>query len=155
MEAIYVKHGSQKGKPADGEPQGGPTPNVLPLTLDPRGPGIYPVRVVLSSEQDIRVVDAEFTVAKLAQQAELEFECPARQQIVQEVPLVNSSDKPLNVKAVCTGDSFSGPREITVPSNSTASYKLAFTAPWTGEYTGTLELSIASIFKKNKKTNAD
>ena len=144
VEAIYVKHGSQKGKPADGEPQGGPTPNVLPLTLDPRGPGIYPVRVVLSSEQDIRVVDAEFTVAKLAQQAELEFECPARQQIVQEVPMVNSSDKPLNVKAVCTGDSFSGPREITVPSNSTASYKLAFKAPWTGEYTGTLELSIAS-----------
>jgi len=118
--------------------------NALPLTLHPRGPGTYPARIVLTSDYDIRVLDVEFHSAKLSQEAELEFECPARQQIVQEVPLVNNSEKALTVRAVCTGECFSGPRELVVPVNQTANYPLGFKAPWIGEYTGQLELNIQS-----------
>jgi len=128
-------------------------PNQLLMTLSPQGPGLYPVKIVLTSATDVRVVDVEFQVQAEPLVASLDFRCPARQHITQQVPLVNnSSDKTLSVRATLKGKGFIGPREMSVPPNSTQYYPLQFKAPWVGDYTGTLALFIQQTGETNNYT---
>jgi hypothetical protein len=114
-----------------------PAPNnVLLTSFNPKQPGTYPCRLTLTSPADVRIFDLEFCASAPGLSASLAFTCPARGSIVQELPLSNSSDKPLTVKANFTsGTAFSGPREITVAPGGVAQYLLTFRPPWIGEYT--------------------
>lgn len=128
--------------------------NVLPLTLHPKMPGTYPTRVTLVSMYDVRVFDVEFAAQSSGTRAKLEFTAPARQRIVQEIPLINSGDEPLQVSATLhsSGGVFSGPRDLTVASGGHAVYPLAFRGPWIGEYTGELKLDIKGTSETNVYT---
>ena len=133
---------------------GGALPNVVLLTLHPKSPGTYPTRVTLVSAYDVRVLDVEFTAQSSGTRAKLEFGAPARRRIVQEIPLVNSGEKPLQVSATLHsgGGVFSGPRDLSVPPGATAVYPLAFRGPWIGEYTGELKLDIQGTSETNVYT---
>eukprot|EP00873_Tetraselmis_striata_P026074 jgi/Tetstr1/446338/TSEL_033880.t1 len=127
-----------------------PGPNRLRLTLAPRGSGSYPVRLTLTSAYDTRSVLVTFIAQVRGRNSTLEFESPARASVMQEVPLVNNSNRPLEVRAkVVGGEAFSGQGAVTVPPKSTLPYELRFCAPWIGEYKGTLEMSIPSTGEMN------
>lgn len=68
--------------PLDGAP-----PNTLRLTLHPAGPGVYPSKVVLVSDGDVRLLDVEFVAVRTSQEVTLEFNNPARDKLLQEVDL--------------------------------------------------------------------
>mmetsp|Transcript_4456 Transcript_4456/g.14438 ORF Transcript_4456/g.14438 Transcript_4456/m.14438 type:complete len:1214 (+) Transcript_4456:374-4015(+) len=116
--------------------------NNLQVSLQPVGPGLYPAKVVLCSLTDVRVVDMEFTASSASHAASLSFECSARQSIRQEIPMVNTSDKTLTISAQISGQHFSGPRDVTVPPESTVNYSLVFRPPWIGTYNGELKMDI-------------
>ena len=120
--------------------------NVLPLSIEPKGAGVYPCRIVLSSASDVRVLDVEFSAASTAHTAELDFVCTAFQEIVQDIPLINSSEKALAVRATIVGDRgcFSGARELSVDPFTTTNYSLHFRPTMVGAYEGELQLHIVT-----------
>jgi hypothetical protein len=73
-------------------------------------------------------------------------------QVLQDVPLVNSSDSALTATATLTGKGYSGPRELTVPAKGTGAYQLSFCPPGSGTFSGTLELFIAATGERNVYT---
>ncbi|GFH11038.1 calponin-homology (CH) domain-containing protein, partial [Haematococcus lacustris] len=149
MPLAVEKGGPQPGKL--GEPLG---PGVLRLALKPLGTGIYPARVLLTStaHYDVRVVDLELTAQTMVQQFELQFECAVRQSIMQEVPLVNTSDQFMAVSATLSSSTkaFAGQREVSVPPGATVAYPLQFRPLTVGAHEGLLELSIPSTGEKNQ-----
>ena len=58
--------GSPQG-PRPPEPAAASQPNTLRLNLKPIGTGIYPTRVLLTSQYDTRVVDLELTAQTMTQ----------------------------------------------------------------------------------------
>lgn len=55
--------------------------NLLRLSLKPVGCGVYPARITLISQWDVRVLEVEVTAQSTGQACTLELECPARQQV--------------------------------------------------------------------------
>lgn len=136
----------------EGEEEGGAAsyvvpPNTLVLQLKCLGPGTYPVTFTLQSAMDTRVVEVEFVVTPNLLTADLDFSCAARDVISQDIPLVNSSDKPISISAKLTGSGFSGPSSCAVPPQSTEVYALTFSPNWLGDYTGSLVLNIQNSFE--------
>lgn len=127
------------------QPRGGPVqtnaggvpepvgPNTLRLSLKPVGTGIYPTRLLLSSPYDTRVLDLELTAQVMLQQFQLDFSCAVRQAITQEVPLVNTSDLSMTVRAQLDGAGWAGSKEVTVPAKSTVNYVLQYRPVHPGE----------------------
>lgn len=104
---------AQSGPVEPGKPE---QPNTLRLSLKPIGTGIYPTRIIMMSHRDVRVVDAEINAQKLGETFQLEFTTPAFQSVVQDIPLINPSEKAMVVQAACIGQHFQGPREVSVPA---------------------------------------
>eukprot|EP00775_Hariotina_reticulata_P012144 gene12144-12282_t len=123
--------------------------NLLRLSLKPVGCGVCPARVTLMSHWDVRVLDLEVTAQSMGQACTLELECPARQQVVQELPLVNTNDGPITAVATLSGKGYSGPRDVSVAAKGSGVYALTFTPPGSGNYTGSLELFIAATGERN------
>ncbi|QDZ22861.1 hypothetical protein HOP50_09g54090 [Chloropicon primus] len=126
----------------------GPKYNIIPLSFNPKSAGVYPARLIVSS-YDVRVYDIEFQVTAEIKSAEIMFDSQARKAVTQGIPIVNSGEKPMAVKGIVTGDSFSGPMEIIVPSNQTGNYPLTFNPAWLGRYEGSIELTIPSTEEKS------
>ena len=59
-----------------------PGENTVSLNLDARNAGVYPGKVVLKSQFDVRVVDLEYRCGLTGDAAQLEFECAAGQSIM-------------------------------------------------------------------------
>ena len=110
------------------------------INFVPKGPGSYNGFLILSSSWDIRVVAVEGKSRSPGIKAELEFNCPARQQITQEIPITNSSEKEWVIAAQLTGEYFSGPRELRIPSGRSKSYTLQFNPTWVCDSVGQLIL---------------
>lgn len=138
--------GSPRGAGAGGN---GGNPNALKLSLKPVGAGIYPTVLQLTSPYDIRVLHVDITAQSMGQTFALEFDCPARQSVMQEIPLVNAGDTTMSVSATLSGKGFSGPRDVVVPPGGTVNYPLTFTPNATGNFAGNLELSIPVTGEKN------
>ncbi|DBA78771.1 TPA: putative protein fap47 [Trebouxia sp. C0004] len=133
-------------------PDGAPL-NNLRVILHPVGAGTYPSKVVLTSGGDVRVLDVEFIAVKTGQQVMLEFNSPARDKLVQEVPVVNKSSQVVHVTAdLRGGEAFSGPKDLMVGAGQTAVYPLTFRAPWIGDYVGNLDLNFPETEEKNQYT---
>lgn len=127
----------KKDKAAEKGSQGGLS---FPVTFNPKGPGTYNCIVLLSSPWDVRVVAIEAKSRSPGMRAELEFACPARQQISQEIPITNGSEKEWVISAQLQGDGFSGPREVRVPAGRSRNYTLVFNPNWICDVTGQLVL---------------
>eukprot|EP00798_Chlamydomonas_sp_ICE-L_P015727 gene15727-21848_t len=163
------QNGSEMGpaqciNPASEVPQNG-----LRLTLKPIGTGIYPSRLLLTSNIDTRVIDLELMAQTLTQNFQLEFSIACRQQMSQDVPLVNTSDRMMAgrqqmsqdvtlvntsdrmmaVVAKIDGPCWTGVKEVSVPAGATISYSLTFKPTTPGDQKGTLELCIPATGEKN------
>lgn len=66
-------------------------------------PGTYPAKIILSSSFDVRVVEVEGRARSPGMKAELDFACPARQQITQDIPITNRTEKDWIITSVLTG----------------------------------------------------
>eukprot|EP00736_Rhodelphis_marinus_P012698 Rmarinus@m.1878 len=121
--------------------------NKLQLRCNPQtGAGVYPGRMVLLSNYDVRVYDLEFTALTTGPRASLEFRGPARRSITQNIPIVNKTGKSWTLSATVQADNFHGPREIIVGPDSEGMYPLTFDPTWVCEVKGELVLL-------NKNTN--
>ena len=112
----------------------------LNINFHPKGPGQYTCCVMLVSNWDIRIFMIEARSRSPGMKAELEFSCPARQQITQDIPITNASEKEWVISAALTGDFFQGPREVRVPPGRTRNYTLNFNPNWICDVTGQLIL---------------
>ncbi len=62
-----------------------------------------------------------------------------------QVPLVNGTKENWLVRAECRGETFTGPREVSVLSGQTGTYPLHFCPPTMGFFAGSVEFAIAAI----------
>jgi len=120
----------------------------LHITFNPKGPGEYPCNITLKSEVDTR----RFQVTVLCQSegtfAELDFCAPAGANVLQQIPIVNSTDSSWNIKANISGNFFSGPAEVSIPPNTTDYYPLEYKPNWIYEGKGKLVLSNSATDEK-------
>eukprot|EP00965_Chrysotila_dentata_P068857 2275583-Pleurochrysis_carterae.AAC.7 len=125
------------GKSANSAP---PNANKLDVRFVPKASGIYSGQLLLSSPLDVRVYELHGTGNAPNTKASLEFTTPARQPVVQELPVVNGMDVDWTVSASLKGEGFSGPPSIKVAPKTTATYPLQFTADWVCQREGELTL---------------
>ena len=99
----------------------------------------HPLRFILTSQnkQDIRVYEFKVTVLPKPIKAVLEMRCPAREQVMQDIPVKNDSDKDwtvrgnLTIDAAKNGGCFSIiSKEIRVPKGQVGNYQVMFRPPW-------------------------
>ncbi|KAF0687983.1 Aste57867_20364 [Aphanomyces stellatus] len=130
------------------------SPSTLMLDFQPRGAGLYTCKVLLRSTAtcgcDIRVYEIHAKVTDVGIKTMLEFSAPARQTIVQDIPIINPTDEPWSLRATLTGTSgvFTGATSLSVAPGKTSNYSLVFKPQWLVAETGTLML-------QNLKTGQD
>ena len=62
----------------------------LPVKFTAKEPGVYPCRVTLRSDDDVRVYHIECGVTPEGSTARIEFATPVHAAITQEIPVVNN-----------------------------------------------------------------
>lgn len=110
-------------------------PNVLALSLlfkvimkD------YSFLLVMKSldRSDVRVFKVILTVHPKTMKAQLELKVPAGDEIKQEIPLINNTDRDCNIKIVWSltpelnGNLFSGPKDLVVRKKTRGVYPISF-----------------------------
>ena len=118
------------------------------LAFNPKGPGLYPAKLVFASSYDVRVLELEGRCRSPGTKAELEFICPARQQITQDIPITNKSENDWVISSALSGEHFSAPREVRVPAGRTKNYPLIFAPMWVCEVKGVLTLKNNDTLEK-------
>lgn len=139
--------GTTKGM---GEGAGTVGPSVAKLSLEfrPKEPGVYPCTVTLTSDVDIRIYQIEGTGTAPNTHCMLNFHTQARKHIVQDIPIVNPTDREWAIKPtfVQNGHEFDGPREFNAKKKqangqaTTSYYPLAFKPEWITDVKATLVL---------------
>ena len=119
------------------------TANSLPFSFFPEKAGVYRALVVmysLSNQQDVRVLSISAKITPSMTELSLVFSGPARQKIVQEIPLRNKSEYDWNLQAVVQGKGFSVPKNVTVTAGNVTSFPVSFQGQHAGKYEATLFL---------------
>ena len=130
-----------KGGKDDPPPE--PESNNLRVEVQPRGAGKYPGQIKLSSIVDVRIFDVTFDAVEGSTEVKLDFNCPARHSVTQEIPIHNKEEKAIQVRAIFTGDrGFTGPAQVTVEAGRLESYPLVFCAAKPGSYSAKVELNV-------------
>lgn len=117
----------------------GVTNGKLSLLFQPVEAGIYPCSLTLTSPVDVRIYQIAGTGTAPNTRCSLEFHTHARSPVVQEIPIVNPTEKDWMIKATftyppdSTGTIFEGPREIMVKKKSTGTYNLTYKPDWVSE----------------------
>jgi hypothetical protein len=111
--------------------------NSIALTFMPREAGAYPCKLILRpvdpSSTDTRVYSLLADVLPQSKKTSIEFSVPARQSVVQDIPLSNGSGADWTLSAAIRGEGaalFKGPPRLVVPANGRASYTLSFSPTW-------------------------
>lgn len=120
-------------------------PNALPITFKPSKAGEYPVKIVLTSNNDIRLLKASATAIPAVKEMSIEFSTVSGRQVHQDIPLTNPSDEVWNFKVTTSGDSvFSAPQRVSVKPGTTGNMTVNFTPLRVGSFKGELMLTNAS-----------
>ncbi|KAJ3122953.1 Cilia- and flagella-associated protein 47 [Nowakowskiella sp. JEL0407] len=116
----------------------------LLLQFSPKIPGKYSCRITLTCLEfpDVRVLTIYGSALSEDTYAELEFTCPCRQTISQEIPIINKSADDWTLKAMINGRDFSGPFMITALSHSTTYYTLNYNPITTSSQANLLLLNL-------------
>jgi hypothetical protein len=120
----------------------------LSLEFRPKEPGVYPCVVKLTSDVDIRIYQIEGQGSAPNTHCSLTFNTQARKHVVQEIPIINPTDRDWPIKPTFSqnGHEFDGPREFTAkkraPNGQATSsyYPLTFKPDWVCDCKGTLVL---------------
>mmetsp|Transcript_140642 Transcript_140642/g.244902 ORF Transcript_140642/g.244902 Transcript_140642/m.244902 type:complete len:2974 (-) Transcript_140642:636-9557(-) len=135
-------------KPSRKEVKGRKDGTIFQLLFSPKGPGLYPSKLVFASDYDVRTLEVEGRSRAPGMKAELEFICPARQQITQDIPITNKSEKDWVISSALIGENFSAPREVRVPAGRTKNFPLIFSPSWMCDVKGTLTLKNNETLEK-------
>lgn len=108
----------------------------------------YSFLLVLKSldRSDVRVFKVILTVHPKAMRAQLELKVPAGDEIKQEIPLINNTDRDCNIKIVwnlapeLNGNFFSGPKDLVVRKKTKGVYPITFKPVSIGRAEGKLTL---------------
>ena len=144
-----VKETATVGKAVLATPRGamGDGQGSVMVNFQPSQPGEYPAQLIMRSQLEVRVYDFYFTVKAPSKEKALEFEAPARQKIVQDIPIINNSDKEWTIGAKITGEgsqNFKGSKAMKVKPGEEGSYKLEYKADWVSETSAQLTLTNAT-----------
>ncbi|KAI9352744.1 hypothetical protein BDR26DRAFT_203341 [Obelidium mucronatum] len=114
----------------------------LHVAFCPKDPGKYSCKVILTciDVPDVRVFKIHGVAISEGSKADLELQTPARQPLVQEIPIINKTDDDWTIKATIEGPYFTGAATIVAKSRATTLYNLSFCPPKSGETTGLLTL---------------
>ncbi|CAD7936763.1 unnamed protein product [Amoebophrya sp. A120] len=118
----------------------------LQLEFRPKEPGVYPCSITLHSNLDTRIYQIEGTGTAPNTKCAMTFHSHARQEVIQEIPIVNPTPNDWPLKAIFTypptetGERFfSGPNAITASKRgasgtaTTTYYELKFKPSWVCE----------------------
>eukprot|EP00842_Homolaphlyctis_polyrhiza_P003819 jgi/Hompol1/4438/HPOL_001780-RA len=114
----------------------------LPISFHPKLPGKYMCKVMLNCMEtsDLRVFVIQGMARSDGSRAELEFCTPARQSIVQEIPIVNRTDEDWTIKATLQGQYFACPYSVTARAQSITNCTVIFKPIKACEVAGVLTL---------------
>tara|TARA_B100000795_G_scaffold200687_1_gene154463 strand:- start:44 stop:1558 length:1515 start_codon:yes stop_codon:yes gene_type:complete len=113
-----------------------PTVNGVMVQFAPQQPGEYPARMILRSALEVRVFDVLAVVKAPQKKRSIDFEAPAREVIVQEIPIVNKSTTDWTITAAIRGEgsrAFQGGKSVKVGAGAEGSYKLKYRPDWVTE----------------------
>ncbi len=144
-----IREGSTNAKAVLATPRGamGDGQGSIMVNFQPSAAGEYPAQLVMRSPFEVRVYDFYFTVKAPSQEKALEFGAPARQTIVQDIPIVNNSDQDWSIGAKITGEGsqqFKGQKALKVKAGEEGAYKLQYKAEWVSESSAQLTLTNAT-----------
>ncbi|TPP53999.1 hypothetical protein CGC20_16055 [Leishmania donovani] len=124
----------------------------ITFTFKPQCVGVYRTYALLISEADVRLLLIVGECVPKGDRRELQFLCPARQTIVQQITLCNySTTEDWLFTATFEGSAqFSGPHDVRVPSGRSKEYAIKYAPSWiSGEETATLVLLNGSTGQKH------
>lgn len=99
----------------------------------PKYPGSYTGVIRLTSPIDVRLIRFNGECVPRGQRLQLNFHCPARQSITQDLTITNASDKDWLLSATLEGDAFTGAKELRVPKGKKKDYAIKYSPPWITE----------------------
>eukprot|EP00163_Fabomonas_tropica_P020793 TRINITY_DN366_c0_g1_i2.p1 TRINITY_DN366_c0_g1~~TRINITY_DN366_c0_g1_i2.p1 ORF type:complete len:2833 (+),score=824.11 TRINITY_DN366_c0_g1_i2:1027-9525(+) len=139
------------GRAGDPEDQFPDEANTLEIGFAPRAPGTYTCELILRSLVDLRVYSLEVFAMAPPSNASLEFSCNAREQVTQDIPVVNKTDTDwlIHASLISEGGLFRGPTEFRAGRHETAKYPLRFCPKWIGTTSGELTLTNAQTGDKS------
>lgn len=119
-------------------------PVKLPVNFHPADAGVYTCKILLRSPYDMRLAEVECKAVSKGLRAGLDFVACARQAVVQEIPITNTSktqDWAISAEITsATPHFFSGPSQIHVGRGQTNKYLLKFAPDWISASTAQLTL---------------
>ncbi|KAJ3144304.1 Cilia- and flagella-associated protein 47 [Geranomyces variabilis] len=127
----------------------------LPIVFHPKNPGKYTARILLTclDSSDIRLYSINAVAISEGSRATLQFSVPARQTVLQDIPIVNRTDEDWSVKAQMQGSKqFTGPNTLTVHARGTTNYTVSFAPQKAGESAAVLTLSNLQTAQKHVYT---
>ena len=107
--------------------------NAVMVQFAPQQPGEYPAKLVLRSPLEVRVFDVLAVVKAPQKKRAIDFEAPAREVIVQDIPIVNRSETDWTITASIRGEGshvFQGGKTVKIPKGSEGTYKLKYKPDW-------------------------
>jgi len=114
--------------------------NKLPVTLQFKtATKDHPLRFILRSQnkQDIRVYEFKVTVLPKPIKAILEMRCPAREPLIQDIPVKNDTDKEWTIRGNLTADASKNggcfslvSKDLRIPKGQIGNYQVVFRPPW-------------------------
>ncbi|KAJ3162294.1 Cilia- and flagella-associated protein 47 [Geranomyces michiganensis] len=127
----------------------------LPIVFHPKNPGKYTARILLTclDASDIRLYSINAVAISEGSRATLQFSAPARQTLLQDIPIVNRTDEDWAMKAQMQGSKqFTGPHTLTVQAHGTTNYTVSFAPQKAGETNAVLTLSNLQTAQKHVYT---
>lgn len=73
--------------------------NQIKLDVQPIGVGLYPDRLTLTSQHDVRIIDVEIDARKLGHSFTLNLDSAPNHTLTQDVPVTNNTGSAMNVTA--------------------------------------------------------
>ncbi|GET88634.1 hypothetical protein, conserved [Leishmania tarentolae] len=127
----------------------------ITFTFKPECVGVYRTYALLISEADVRLLLIVGECVPKGDRREIQFSCPARQVILQQITLCNySATEDWLFTATFEGSTqFNGPHDVRVPSGRSKEYTIKYAPSWiSGEETATLVLLNGSTGQKHTYT---
>ncbi|XP_058441727.1 cilia- and flagella-associated protein 47 isoform X2 [Marmota monax] len=98
----------------------------VPLRFAPLSPGRYPCKILLTSRYDVRLYCVEGVVNEEYPEAKFEFQTPAFEPLVQNIPINNKTKTEWKCQVNIEGEWFYGPPILYVGPGETVQYPLTF-----------------------------
>ena len=109
--------------------------NKLPINIYFKNPiqtTAFTITLKNKEKTDIRIYKLIFNVSPKAIKGNMEMKCPAGEELKQEIPIINNSDKDWNIKIQLVGDQsknvylFNCPKDISVKKKTQNSFNISF-----------------------------